>query len=160
MFGWFFFSQLIFKFQRVTQIKIGECALANPNFKKNRFTGILERLLGSENVHGQTQPVVPSRFSASSFHRVCSKSTCSSSCFPAETCATGCGGGFGDPSPQGGSQAGSCSHCKQVLLHPSDHAGLTKHPPRHVGAVQVTEGGFTLVISYCKSRIEASRATL
>lgn len=37
--------------------------------------------------------------------------------FTADTCATGPGGGFGDPSPQGRSQAGSFSHFKQVLLN-------------------------------------------
>lgn len=39
------------------------------------------------------------------------------SVFTAETCTTGDGGGFGDPSPQGGSQTGTTTQLKQALLN-------------------------------------------
>lgn len=55
---------------------------------------------------------LPSSF-AGSFQRV----SASPLFFTADTCATGARGGFGDPSPRGRSQAGSCSQFKQLLLN-------------------------------------------
>lgn len=74
--GPFFPSCLVFIFHGVTLTKIVENAPANLNFKKNQFIEVLERLLGLENMHDRTQPIVTCSFSANFFCWVCSKNIC------------------------------------------------------------------------------------